>query len=544
MDLPGKQNEEIEQSKTELRCKTCFSLFSNIGNLNHHILDVHNPDAARIHKCEFCTKSYKKRLLLDDHIAAVHQGKRKYGCRICNATFTCMGNRGRHEKSVHGSQEKKFKCTQCSRAYLNEANLKRHFKTHTGIKEFVCLECNDAFFTKCELKRHNLKHSRIKDHKCHICNAAYGARGALKQHLANKHNIEKIIYSCNRCQKTFISPTGLKRHKLTHDIENKKHGCSFCRNTFYTKIEVNYHEHTKHGNGSTRCCRCNFSFKSSHFLEQHDKMFNGSMLACQRCDKKFCIQTSLDRHNKRAHSTKCVAYDKCEKTFHTQHGLDVHVKMTHSRASNKGSENTGQPKEVELKDKMKIKQTVLKRIKCGTCEAEFCKIGGLMRHLKNHPKPYLFECIWCRKKYMDMVAFKKHLSKVCKNYTLKQNSENMNNKNAGEKNEKKKPTDAEKVKKLHSCQQCQRTFKSHYQLNRHLPSHDMNTYPCTICKKILSSKLTLRRHVREHKRPRLFKCKTCQKSFKQRSHLKAHFLTHLGIRQLSCSVCHIRFVYI
>ncbi len=522
--------------QTDFRCNICFAQFTRRTNLNIHISHIHNSDTARLYKCDLCTNSYTVKHQLKIHKVVVHEGKRPYCCRTCNATFTCMSNMKRHEKSVHRSQERKFKCGQCSRAYLNEANLKRHFRTHTGQKDFVCMVCNAAFNTKSELKLHSLKHSGIKRHKCHICNASYKVSHGLKHHLANKHGLDKIIYTCDTCSKSFISKTGLNRHKLTHDIANKKHKCTLCEHTTFTKSELRGHILAKHRDGAHWCRRCTQSFKSSAQLEEHDNMFKGSMCVCQRCDRMFCTQERLDRHKKSVHLTKSKTCAECQRAFHSTHGLDIHIKVVHLGASDKSGNAKDESNKVQLKDKTNMKQTVLKRIKCGSCEAEFYRIGGLTRHLKSHPKPHLFQCVWCRKKYTNKVAFKKHLNKVCKKETPTQKSEN--NKNADGKKERK----TTKEKKINICLQCQRIFKSKYQLDRHLPKHDTRTYPCSICDKILSSKPTLRRHILEHNRTRLFTCITCRKSFKQRSHLKAHFLTHLGIKRFACSVCHIRLV--
>ena len=46
----------------------------------------------------------------------------------------------------HGkNSERKFKCTVCSKGFLNTPSLKDHMNIHTGERPYMCKFCGDTF---------------------------------------------------------------------------------------------------------------------------------------------------------------------------------------------------------------------------------------------------------------------------------------------------------------------------------------------------------------------------------------------------------------
>ena len=56
------------------------------------------------------------------------------------------------------TEEKPYKCDQCSHGSVSAGNLQNHKISHDKEKNFLCNDCNKAFKHKKDLVRHGLKH--------------------------------------------------------------------------------------------------------------------------------------------------------------------------------------------------------------------------------------------------------------------------------------------------------------------------------------------------------------------------------------------------
>lgn len=88
-----------------------------------------------------------------------------YRCdlRNCNKTFTTKFSLKRHNK-LHIS-EKKFKCSQCTKAFTLEQYLIEHEHTHTGARPYICdyPDCNADFRQRGKLSEHKRGHYNNMD---------------------------------------------------------------------------------------------------------------------------------------------------------------------------------------------------------------------------------------------------------------------------------------------------------------------------------------------------------------------------------------------
>ena len=109
--------------------------------------------------------------------------------------------------------------------------------------------------------------------------------------------------------------------------------------------------------------------------------------------------------------------------------------------------------------------------------------------------------------------------------------------------------------KRYSCNECEKTFSRIDILNRHKDSvHKLKTVSklkCNICERIFSRKDKLQAHVKnQHKyeqrknaneEKKIKKCDVCNKEFSRHQHLIRHKLTHSNIKEFSCSLCTSKF---
>ena len=75
------------------KCDLCQMKFTTKGNLNKHVISVHEKN-YRPNPCRVCQKSFKKRTLLTLHIREEHD-LNEFQCHICRMEFN-------HQTNLHG----------------------------------------------------------------------------------------------------------------------------------------------------------------------------------------------------------------------------------------------------------------------------------------------------------------------------------------------------------------------------------------------------------------------------------------------------------
>jgi uncharacterized C2H2 Zn-finger protein len=92
--------------------------------------------------------------------------------------------------------------------------------------------------------------------------------------------------------------------------------------------------------------------------------------------------------------------------------------------------------------------------------------------------------------------------------------------------------------KMLSCSQCSKLFVRKNDLNRHMRVHTgERPYSCTLCSKSFARTSLLYRHKRVHTGEKPYSCTVCGKSFARSIHLNEHMRVHTGEKPFSCSLC-------
>ncbi|XP_029386061.1 zinc finger E-box-binding homeobox 2a isoform X2 [Echeneis naucrates] len=134
-------------------------------------------DFAQLLTCPYCDRGYKRLTSLKEHI--------KY----------------RHEKN----EDLSFPCPLCADAFSHRAQLERHMTTHkpatdqplmlseeAGNRKFKCSECGKAFKYKHHLKEHLRIHSGEKPYECSNCKKRFSHSGSYSSHISSKKCISLI----------------------------------------------------------------------------------------------------------------------------------------------------------------------------------------------------------------------------------------------------------------------------------------------------------------------------------------------------------------
>ncbi|ELT90197.1 hypothetical protein CAPTEDRAFT_159140 [Capitella teleta] len=252
-----------------------------------------------------------------------------------------------------------YKCHLCPKAYSEKRHLDQHGKTHAvdpPIRGKVCDECGKTFVSPSYLRIHLLTHSEESPHECELCGKKYRFKSNLRQHRlsAHRHEVRPLAHSCNICSKSFAREAWLVLHRA--EEHNRWYACRLCEQRFIWRYLLNEHVTVAHGNGAPRyqCPRCPRSFSRKSALKRHGTSHEQSKpFNCKECGRSYSYRSSLVTHE-------------------TLHSSDSHT--------------------------------------CPQCGQNFSLSAGLKRHLAYHKADRPFECVICGKAFVIKGDLKRHMN--------------------------------------------------------------------------------------------------------------------------------------
>ena len=128
------------------------------------------------------------------------------------------GNSHKHESGViHPSElapdqeahkKNTYSCNECNITFLQDSELTRHQRIHTGRKAYKCNICCQAFNDKSTLIVHQRNHTGEKPYKCDVCGHCFKQHTHLQYHR-RVHTGEKP-YKCDVCGKALVEKQGIQ----------------------------------------------------------------------------------------------------------------------------------------------------------------------------------------------------------------------------------------------------------------------------------------------------------------------------------------------
>ncbi|XP_075707784.1 transcription factor IIIA [Rhinoderma darwinii] len=257
--------------------------------------------------CSFpdCNATYNKNWKLLSHLCK-HTGERPFPCKYegCDKGFTTLFHLNRHILTHTGEKPYKCEAENCNLAFTTATNMRLHFKrAHTApTRVYVCYfaDCGQQFRKHNQLKIHQYIHTNQHPFKCahEGCDKSYSSPSRLKRH-------EKVHagYPCKKesaC--TFVGKTWseyIKHAAVVHpDVV-----CSVCNRTFKKKSNLKDHKKIHREERVVYCCPredCDRTYTTKFNLRNHILSFHESMrpFICDHegCGKTFAMKQSLDRH--------------------------------------------------------------------------------------------------------------------------------------------------------------------------------------------------------------------------------------------------------
>ncbi|XP_045465289.1 zinc finger protein 1 isoform X2 [Harmonia axyridis] len=143
--------------------------------------------------CSQCTSSFPSKDQLEKH-ELLHSPNGQVSCKICNKTFANVYRLQRHMISHDESAVlRKFKCTECDKAFKFKHHLKEHIRIHSGEKPFECGNCGKRFSHSGSYSSH------MTSKKCLVMNIKLGRTRAPVNSLMDKnvHQNGRLLKRCN-----------------------------------------------------------------------------------------------------------------------------------------------------------------------------------------------------------------------------------------------------------------------------------------------------------------------------------------------------------
>ena len=206
--------------------------------------------------------------------------------------------------------EEQFLCRYCDKPLYSARSLQIHEDRHTENLKFLCNYCDKTFPSLNSLTRHEQTHSGGKDYLCPFCEFGFEEKDSLVNHITKMHSIQltssdlqttedrkpflsnmetvkssqikpvitqqirnfpvtssksenyvstttrsegskEARFQCGYCDKSFATPSKVKRHILTHTGE-KPFVCQFCQRGFSQKVHMMEHISKHHADESLK----------------------------------------------------------------------------------------------------------------------------------------------------------------------------------------------------------------------------------------------------------------------------------------------------
>ncbi|GAB6031013.1 hypothetical protein CHUAL_007833 [Chamberlinius hualienensis] len=343
--LDSHRQKEHGAHKRTFKCQSCEFIADSYFLLGRHIQNNHSEDRPyncskcdyksrtsgdlRKHMvwhvdekidCNICGKRLRNRLTFKSHMK-LHcgqrrpHGKRRHCCTLC--TYTCCRRiiLVNHLKAVHNVDyvqplskstlqnrlaSGELQCSHCEYKTKTRSLFFNHLAMKHNVDEegnsakakFHCKSCDFHALSYIQLVNHvQFKHPKTI-YRCEQCSFTTGYKVTFKNHIQHKHSSDKP-YSCETCGVRCKSLANLRRHVLIHSGE--KFQCPLCSKVYSQKIYLQKHVRVMHSadGPSIMCSKCPFKTRTNNSLKQHIKRMHNE----NKSGDNVCKAVLQDVHN-------------------------------------------------------------------------------------------------------------------------------------------------------------------------------------------------------------------------------------------------------
>ena len=221
-----KDNKHFGKVPGDFKCKLCTKSFKQRCNLVNHVRKIHDRQNQKPEMCGICGKNCKHFWDLQVHMETAHKGL-KYKCGPCGKTFATKTMLKSHISKLHGDGDICYFCQNCSLEYESEIDFKKHFEKihskedysyeiHTNPKSDSVIKYFPSNQKLIFAKKSQLPRINLKSYQCVKCDETFDEIDLLNIHVELQHLQDKLemesIFRCDFCDETFHDETFLERH--------------------------------------------------------------------------------------------------------------------------------------------------------------------------------------------------------------------------------------------------------------------------------------------------------------------------------------------
>ena len=129
-----------------------------------------------VHKCEMCTGVFINENEMKQHFKAVHQGSKDHKCESCGKSLTIEEPSSSNKKRQRDSSTSSEKSAKISKVETNSN---------------ICTTCNKQFGRSHELQRHMKSVHQENSIECPNCDQKFARKDNLKKHITRIHENKK-----------------------------------------------------------------------------------------------------------------------------------------------------------------------------------------------------------------------------------------------------------------------------------------------------------------------------------------------------------------
>ena len=259
----------------------------------NHVRLIAKKPSAKPFKCYICNRGFEQQREMLEHELKHTTTPSRYSCAKCNEKFITRDMLQKHYDSDVNSCSPR-KCTICEKEFVHANHLRRHLSIHAGIKPFVCSICSHEFNQKSDLQRHEKRHTVDGKLACVKCSLIYDTAEELREHVLTHaaNEKDKVIFECEKCNKTFGRKSHYKRHLSIHE-GIKPYSCEECGKSFNQRTDLKRHSYSHVRKRELKAMK----EQADASVSMVSRNSSSGEFYCRICDKSYSTKALFLSHN-------------------------------------------------------------------------------------------------------------------------------------------------------------------------------------------------------------------------------------------------------